>query len=186
MNFTPTHLPGVIIIEPDIFGDERGFFMETWRAPRYAEHGIPERFVQDNLSLSRRGVLRGLHCQHPDSQGKLVTVLQGEVYDVAVDIRRGSPTFGQWIGVTLSGETKNQLYVPPGFAHGFYVTSDSALFMYKCTEIYNPQAEFSVAWNDPDIGIQWPSDTPQLAEKDRVAPFLRDIPESRLPGYENL
>ncbi len=184
MNFIPSQLPGVIIIEPDIFGDERGFFMETWRAAHYAEHGIPEQFVQDNLSLSQQGVLRGLHYQHPDAQGKLITVLQGEVYDVAVDIRVGSPTFGQWMGITLSGENKNQVYVPPGFAHGFSVTSDSALFMYKCTRIYNPNTEFSIAWNDPDIGIEWPSASPQLADKDQQAPFLKDISETQLPKYQ--
>jgi len=185
MNFITTAIPGVLLIEPDVYGDERGFFMETWRAPRYAEHGIPAQFLQDNLSLSRQGVLRGLHCQHPDSQGKLVSVLQGEVFDVAVDIRRGSPTFGQWVGTTLSGEHKNQMYVPPGFAHGFCVTSDTALFMYKCTRLYNPAAEFSIAWNDPDIGIQWPMDSPQLADKDQQAPVLKDLPPTRLPGYQD-
>ncbi len=183
MRFTPTRLPGVIIVEPDVYGDRRGWFVESWRASRYAEHGIPERFVQDNVSFSRQGVLRGLHCQQPDSQGKLVTVLEGEVFDVAVDIRAGSPTFGHWLGIMLSGETKNQLYIPEGFAHGFYVTSPTALFMYKCTRIYNPQAEFSIAWNDPDIGIQWPDDNPQLADKDAQAPFLREIPQDRLPPY---
>ena len=183
MKFTQTHPPGLVTIEPDVFGDQRGYFLELWRSPRYAEHGIPEHFVQDNVSFSRQGVLRGLHCQHPDGQGKLVTVLEGEVFDVAVDIRTGSPTFGQWLGVTLSGETKNQLYIPEGFAHGFYVISPTALFMYKCTRIYNPQTEISVAWNDPDIGIQWPTDSPQLADKDRQAPRLKDLPAERLPSY---
>lgn len=184
MNVSPTKLPGVLVIEPDIHGDERGFFLETWRASRYAGHGLPERFVQDNLSLSARGVLRGLHCQHPQGQGKLVTVLEGEVFDVAVDIRHGSPSFGQWVGVRLDGRSKRQLYIPAGFAHGFCVISEQALFMYKCTAEYNPQTEFSVAWDDPAIGIDWPAEAPRLSEKDRRAPRLAEIPVARLPGYE--
>lgn len=184
MKVTETELPGVLAIEPDVFGDERGYFFESWRAPRYAEHGVPEQFVQDNLSLSRQGVLRGLHCQHPRGQGKLVTVVEGMVYDVAVDIRKGSPTFGRWVGVTLDGRTKRQIYVPEGFAHGFYVMSETALFMYKCTDIYNPETEFSVAWDDPDIGIEWPDREPQLSNKDSKAPRLNEIPADRLPQYD--
>ncbi len=183
MNVTPTRLPEVLLIEPDVFGDDRGWFLETWHSRRYAEHGLPDRFVQDNASFSRRGVLRGLHCQYPEPQGKLITVLAGEVFDVAVDIRAGSPTFGQWVGVTLSGETLRQLYIPEGFAHGFCVTSPTALLTYKCTRHYNPQTEFSIAWNDPDIGIQWPVATPQLAAKDCQAPRLADFPTERLPPY---
>ncbi len=183
MKVIPTALPGVLLIEPDVFGDARGWFLETWRATRYAAHGIPETFVQDNVSRSARDVLRGLHCQHPQAQGKLVTVLEGKVFDVAVDIRRGSPTFGRWVGVTLSGERKNQLYIPEGFAHGFCVTSDTALFLYKCTRPYSPDTEFSLAWNDPDIGIRWPVDTPRLSDKDRAAPRLRDLPPKHLPPY---
>ena len=183
MNVIETELPGVLIFEPRVFGDERGFFMESYNAGRYGEAGLPESFVQDNLSFSRRGVLRGLHFQNPQPQGKLVSVLQGEVFDVAVDIRVGSPTFGRWAGVTLSAENKRQFYVPPDFAHGFVVTSDVALFFYKCTDYYAPASEGSVLWNDPEIGIQWPIEAPTLSEKDRAAPTLREMPEDALPRY---
>ena len=149
--------------------------METRRADRYEEAGLPARFVQDNPSFSQRGVLRGLHFQNPDQQGKLVYVLQGEAYDVAVDIRVGSPTFGEWTAITLSSENKRQLYVPEGFAHGFLVTSSTALFAYKCTARYNAQAEASVLWNDPQIGIEWPVERPVLSEKDRAAPPLAQM-----------
>jgi dTDP-4-dehydrorhamnose 3,5-epimerase len=149
--------------------------METRRADRYEEAGLPARFVQDNLSFSQRGVLRGLHFQNPDQQGKLVYVLQGEAYDAAVDIRVGSPTFGEWTAITLSSENKRQLYVPEGFAHGFLVTSSTALFAYKCTARYNAQAEASVLWNDPQIGIEWPVERPVLSEKDRAAPPLAQM-----------
>ena len=183
MNVLETSLPGVMIIEPDVFGDERGFFMETWNGRRYEEAGLPGRFVQDNLSYSARGVLRGLHFQNPRPQGKLVSVLRGEVFDVAVDIRVGSPTFGEWTAVTLSAENKRQFYVPPDFAHGFLVTSEDALFFYKCTEFYSPSSEGIVLWNDPDIGIEWPVDAPTLSERDGKAPPLREMPESTLPRY---
>jgi dTDP-4-dehydrorhamnose 3,5-epimerase len=168
VNVIETDLRGVLIIEPKVFGDDRGFFMETWNKERYAEAGIPTEFVQDNLSFSRKGVLRGLHFQDPNPQGKLVSVLQGEVFDVAVDIRRGSPTFGKWVGVNLSFENKRQLYVPEGFAHGFCVVSESALFSYKCTDWYNSDAEQTLIWNDPNIGVKWPFDNPLLSEKDKV------------------
>jgi len=181
MKISETKLPGVLIIEPAVFGDARGFFMETWHQKRCAEVGLPTSFVQDNLSFSRQGTLRGLHFQHPHAQGKLVYVLQGEVFDVAVGIRIGSPTFGQWVGVTLSADNKRQLYIPAGFAHGFCVTSETALFAYKCTDFYNPQAEGGILWNDPDIGIAWPIDTPVLSEKDRNYPRLKDLPPGRLP-----
>jgi dTDP-4-dehydrorhamnose 3,5-epimerase len=183
MNVLETALPGVLVFEPKVFGDERGFFMETWHAERYREAGLPSHFVQDNLSFSQRGVLRGLHFQNPDQQGKLVFVLQGEVYDVAVDIRVGSPTFGRWTAVTLSSENKRQLYVPEGFAHGFLVTSDAALFTYKCTAKYNAKAEAVILWNDPEIGIEWPTNDPVLAEKDSVAPPLAELSPERLPTY---
>ncbi|SFR14180.1 dTDP-4-dehydrorhamnose 3,5-epimerase [Desulfoscipio geothermicus] len=183
MNVLETKLPGVLIIEPDVFGDARGYFMETWQQARYAQAGLPGNFVQDNLSFSTRGVLRGLHFQNPNAQGKLVFVLQGEVFDVAVDIRAGSPTFGQWVGVTLSSENKRQLYIPEGFAHGFCVTSETALFAYKCTDIYNPAAEGGIIWNDPDIGIDWPIDNPILSEKDRGYQQLKDIPGEKLPQF---
>ena len=183
MNIVETNLPDVLIIEPRVFGDERGFFMETWNGKRYEEAGLPGRFVQDNLSYSARGVLRGLHFQNPQTQGKLVSVLQGEVFDVAVDIRVGSPTFGEWTGVTLSAENKRQFYVPPDFAHGFLVTGEDALFFYKCTDYYAPSAEGIVLWNDPEIGIEWPTDAPTLSERDSKAPSLREMPEGSLPHY---
>ena len=175
-----TPLAGLLLIKPDIFGDERGFFQETWNLRRYTEAGLDRHFVQDNLSYSRKGILRGLHFQNPHPQGKLVHVLQGEVYDVAVDVRADSPTFGQWYGVTLSAENHYQLFVPECFAHGFCVTSDMALFAYKCTDFYRPKAEFSVLWNDPDIGIEWPVDHPELSEKDRNAPRLSEFSQDSL------
>lgn len=183
MNVIETSLPGVLVLEPKVFGDERGFFMETWNQRRYEEAGLPGRFVQDNLSFSRRGVLRGLHFQNPDQQGKLVYVLSGEVFDVAVDIRQGSPTFGQWEAVVLSSENKRQFWIPEGFAHGFLVTSDTALFAYKCTAPYNAEADGSVLWNDPEIGIEWPVEAPALSEKDRDAPRLADVLPGKLPTY---
>src|SRR5690606_19074709 len=167
MDVIPKELASVLVIEPDIFGDERGFFQETWNRARYAAAGIDVAFVQDNLSYSRRGTLRGLHFQNPHPQGKLVYVLEGEVYDVAVDVRAGSATFGQWVGVTLSAKNRRQMYVPPGFAHGFCVTSEMALFAYKCSDIYAPQAEGAVAWDDPDLGIEWPTREPILSGKDK-------------------
>ena len=183
MRVIPTSLPGVLIIEPQIFGDSRGFFLETWNRARYREAGLPEVFVQDNVSRSGRGVLRGLHFQEPKAQGKLVTVLDGEVFDVAVDIRVGSPTFGKSASETLSGETKRQIYIPPGFAHGFCVLSASAIFTYKCTESYAPEAEGGIIWNDPDLGIEWPALEPTLSAKDGKYPRLRDLDPSRLPVY---
>jgi dTDP-4-dehydrorhamnose 3,5-epimerase len=183
MNIINTNLPGVLILEPKVFGDERGFFLETWNQARYAEAGLPLTFVQDNLSLSRRGVLRGLHFQNPNAQGKLVYVLQGEVFDVAVDIRLGSPTFGQVETVLLSAENKRQLFIPAGFAHGFCVTSETALFAYKCTELYDPKSEGSILWNDPALGIDWPVDSPELSAKDRAAMTLAEFPRERLPVY---
>lgn len=184
MQIIPSRLAGALIIEPRVFGDARGFFMETWNAARYAEAGIALDFVQDNLSFSRRGVLRGLHFQKPNPQGKLVYVLEGEVFDVAVDIRVGSPTFGQWESVVLSSENRRQFYVPPGFAHGFCVTSETALFAYKCTDLYNPAAEGSVLWNDPDLAIPWPVSDPELSAKDKVGVRLKDFPGDRLPLFE--
>jgi len=183
MNIQETKLPGALIIEPRVFGDERGYFCETYNEARYAAAGLPARFVQDNLSFSRRGVLRGLHFQNPNPQGKLVSVLQGEVFDVAVDIRVGSPTFGQWVSVNLSAENKRQFYIPEGFAHGFCVTSETALFAYKCTDVYNPQAEGSVLWNDPDLNIPWPVSAPELSAKDAQGIRLADFPTDRLPRY---
>lgn len=182
MDVSQTNLPGVLHIQPKIWGDDRGYFFESYARARYEAAGIPGEFVQDNVSFSRRGVLRGLHIQNPQSQGKLVSVLMGSVFDVAVDVRRGSPHFGKWVGITLSAEKKNQLWVPPGFAHGFLVTSETALFAYKCTEYYAPENEFSIAWNDPDIGIEWPLDLVggsggvELSKKDLAAPRLKVLP----------
>ena len=184
MKVIETEIPGVLILEPKVFGDARGWFMESWQLDRYADLGIPGRMVQDNQAYSGQGILRGLHCQWPHPQGKLVQVLRGEVFDVAVDIRRGSPWFGRWVGVTLSGENRLQFWVPPGFAHGYLVTGQDALFTYKCTDIYHPETEFGLRWDDPDIGISWPLDgEPMLSDKDRDAAWLRDIPTDRLPHY---
>jgi len=186
MKVIETHIPGVLIIEPKVWGDDRGYFLESYRSNRYAELGIPERLVQDNQSYSRRGVLRGLHIQHPFAQGKLVQVYAGVVFDVAVDVRRGSASFGRWVGVTLSGENKRQFWVPAGFAHGFLVTSETALFAYKCSDYYHPETELSVRWDDPAIGIDWPLDgTPELSNKDKEAANLADIPADRLPAIED-
>lgn len=184
MNVVETELPGVLIVEPKVFGDDRGFFFESYNRKRYEEAGIPADFVQDNVSFSERGVLRGLHFQHPNPQGKLVSVLQGEVFDVAVDIRVGSPTFGKWAGATLSAGNRRQLYVPEDFAHGFAVTSETALFSYKCTGYYSPQDEGSVLWDDPEIGIEWPFKGPRLSDKDREAPLLSEMSERTLPQYK--
>ena len=183
MNIVKTSLPGLVIVEPKAFGDQRGFFLETWNRKQYRDVGIDEDFVQDNLSLSRAGVLRGLHYQHPDTQGKLVYVLQGEVFDVAVDIRTDSPTFGKWEGIVLSGDNKRQAYVPKGFAHGFCVLSETALFAYKCTDFYNPAAEAGILWNDPEIGIDWPVSAPVLSEKDTKHPTLRKRVAMGLPDF---
>lgn len=185
MKVSPTKLHGVVIVEPDVFADPRGFFLETWSHRRYSEAGLPQVFVQDNLSRSSKGILRGLHLQHPFGQGKLVQVMYGEVFDVAVDVRVGSPTFGQWVGTTLSGENHRQIYIPPGFAHGFCVVSDDALFSYKCTELYHRDSELGVIWNDPDVGIEWPIVDPQLSKKDAVFPRLAEIPEDRLPHWDS-
>lgn len=185
MNVVKTELPGVIIFEPKVFGDDRGYFIETWSRQRYAEAGIEEEFCQDNLSFSPKGILRGLHYQHPHSQGKLVSVVTGEVYDVAVDIRVGSPTFGRHVDVYLSEDNHKQLYIPPGFAHGFCVVSDTARFSYKCTSYYKPENEGGIIWNDPDIGIDWPIDNPFLSQKDSQCAKLNDIAPEKLPHFED-
>ncbi|MEM1089427.1 MAG: dTDP-4-dehydrorhamnose 3,5-epimerase [Pseudomonadota bacterium] len=182
MKVLPTQIPGVMLFEPVLHGDDRGFFMETWNHARYSDVGLPTMFRQNNLSKSAQGVLRGLHFQEPNPQGKLVHVLSGEVFDVAVDIRRGSPTFGQWEGYHLSGDNHRQLYVPEGFAHGFCVLSEFAIFSYQCTRVYEPANDRSLAWDDPDIGISWPVDQPLLSDKDRNAPKLADC--NTLPAYD--
>ena len=172
MKVTETRLPGVLHFAPRVFRDERGFFVETWKRERYAAAGINADFVQDNVSCSRRGVLRGLHYQNPTPQGKLVSVLQGAVFDVAVDLRADSPTFAQWVGAELSAKNLHQLYVPEGFAHGFLVTSETAVVSYKCTAPYAPEHERSLRWDDPQIGIEWPLAETILSAKDAAAPFL--------------
>ncbi|MEZ9576856.1 MULTISPECIES: dTDP-4-dehydrorhamnose 3,5-epimerase [Vibrio] len=169
MKVIDTRIPDVKIIEPSVFGDERGFFMETWNQKQFEElvTGKPTQFVQDNHSKSKKGILRGLHYQTENTQGKLVRVVSGEVFDVAVDIRKGSPTFGQWVGEYLSAENKRQLWVPEGFAHGFYVTSEEAEFVYKCTDYYNPSAEISIRWDDSVLAVMWPIECePLLSNKD--------------------
>lgn len=178
-----TALSEVRVIEPRIYRDERGAFYETWHEQRYAAFGVNESFVQDNISRSGRGVLRGLHFQHPNGQGKLVQVLEGEVFDVAVDVRAGSPTFGQWAGVTLSSDNGLQCWIPQGFAHGFCVTSERAVFAYKCTAYYDPGSEHTLRWNDPDVGIDWPVAKPELSAKDRDGALLKDLTADQLPAY---
>lgn len=180
MNVLTCDLAGLLVIEPKVHGDPRGFFLETWNLRRYREAGLGADFVQDNVSFSRRGTLRGVHFQNPNPQGKLLQVMQGEVFDVAVDLRRSSPTFGKWHGLVLSGENKRQFYVPPGFGHAFLVLSDNALFHYKCTEFYSPRDEVSIRWNDPDIGIEWPMKEPLVSERDANGLRLRDLPPDRL------
>tara|TARA_R110001583_G_scaffold166104_1_gene318852 strand:+ start:1682 stop:2227 length:546 start_codon:yes stop_codon:yes gene_type:complete len=175
MEYRPLAIPDVVLLTPQIFGDERGFFLETFRQNEFEAHCGNYQFVQDNHSKSSQGILRGLHYQMQHTQGKLVRVVQGEVFDVAVDMRRESHTFGHWVGVLLSEQNRQMLWVPPGFAHGFYVTSESAEFVYKCTDYYHPESDQSLRWNDPAIGIDWPLVTgaePQLSDKDRAAKLL--------------
>jgi dTDP-4-dehydrorhamnose 3,5-epimerase len=181
MKIRPTDLPEVLLLEPEVFSDERGYFLETYQAARYVQAGMTVAFVQDNLSSSRRGTLRGLHLQHPHDQGKLVYVLVGEVYDVAVDVRIGSPSFGCWVGAMLTSENKQQLWIPPGFAHGFCVMSERALFAYKCTDIYHPEHEISIRWDDPKLSIKWPLHEVIMSNKDAGAPLLEQIEPDRLP-----
>ncbi len=182
MKIVSTHIADVLLLEPKVFGDPRGFFYEVFKADRYATHGISGPFVQDNISRSARGVLRGLHLQNPKSQGKLVSVLRGSVLDVAVDVRRGSPTFGQHVTAELSEDNRRQLWVPRGFAHGFVVLSEIAEFFYKCDEFYSPADEITVRWNDPAIGIPWGIESPLLSPRDAEAPLLSEI--RSLPLYE--
>ena len=180
-----TRLPGVVIIEPVVHRDGRGFLVETFHAERYRRHGIEGPFVQDNHSRSASATLRGLHLQHPHGQGKLIRVVEGVIFDVAVDVRRGSPTFGRWIGVTLSAENFRQCYVPPGFAHGFCVVGESAEVVYKCTEAYDPASEIGIAWNDPALAIPWPVQAPVLSPRDAHHPALAALLD-RLPAYSTV
>ena len=184
MKVSETILPGVSLIEPRVFADGRGFFMESWHAERYGDANIPGPFVQANFSHSNKGVLRGLHYQLKHPQGKLVWVISGEVFDVAVDIRVGSPTFGRWAGEILSGDNRRQLFIPPGFAHGYCVLSDTADFFYLCTEVYVPQDEYGVRWDDGFLKIDWPISLPVVSEKDRQYPTLDSIPKEHLPVWE--
>ena len=178
-----TELAGVLILDPRVHRDARGAFFDAWHEKRYAALGIDGPFVQDNISRSTRGVLRGLHFQNPNGQGKLMQVLEGEVFDVVVDVRNGSPTFGQWTSVTLSEQNAWQFWIPDGFAHGFCVTSDWAIFAYKCTAYYDPASEHTLRWNDPDIGIDWPVPQPNLSGKDREGALLKDLGADQLPSY---
>jgi len=183
LKFIETSLPGVIQIEVDEFRDQRGFFKESYHHKKYAEGGIDRTFVQDNHSHSARGTLRGLHYQLKHPQGKMVSVIAGEIFDVALDIRLGSPTFGHWVGLYLSVENRHQAFIPEGFAHGFYVISETADVLYKCTDFYTPGDDFGVIWSDPSAGIEWPDKKPLLSDKDSRNPQLSQIPESRLPVY---
>lgn len=177
----PLQIPEVLLLRPRIIRDDRGHFLEIWHYARYAEAGLPSGFVQDNVSVSRQGVLRGLHFQHPRAQGKLLSCLGGAVFDVAVDVRVGSLTFGRWVSAELSDRNGHQLWVPAGFAHGFLVLSEEAVVAYKCTDFYAPDNERSIRWDDPDIGITWPKDQPTVSAKDGAAPFLAAVPPAYLP-----
>jgi dTDP-4-dehydrorhamnose 3,5-epimerase len=183
MKVIETTLPGALIIEPQVFGDSRGFFYVSYNEAKYRDAGVDHRFVQSNVSRSARGVLRGLHYQWPNPQGKLVSVLEGEVYDVAVDIRRGSPTFGQSVGVMLTADNHRHFWIPEGFAHGFCVVSDFATFTYQCTALYDPKADAGIRWNDAALAIDWPVSAPLLSDKDGKTPLLGDVPPERLPVY---
>ena len=183
MKVIETDLPGCLVFEPRFFGDERGFFFESFNHDKLAEHGLSPTFVQGNVSSSRRGVLRGLHYQWPKPQGKYVSVVEGEVWDVAVDIRRGSPTFGRWTAVVLSAENRRHFWIPEGFAHGFVTLSERALFTYLCTATYDREADAGIRWNDASLAIDWPVSAPVLSDKDAKAPWLDAIPADRLPVY---
>ena len=184
MKVIETALPGALILEPKVFGDSRGFFYESYNKASYREAGITSDFIQSNVSRSAKGVLRGLHYQWPNPQGKLVSVLEGEVYDVAVDVRRGSPTFGQWAGVMLSADNHRHFWIPEGFAHGFCVLSDFATFTYQCTALYDAAADAGIRWNDAAVGIDWPLSDPLLSDKDAKAPLLADVASDRLPVFK--
>lgn len=183
MKVTPTGLPDVLLVEPRVFEDARGVFLEMWHAVRYAAEVTPLAFVQDNVSVSRRGVVRGLHFQHPHDQGKLISVLAGAVYDVAVDIRPGSPTFGRWVAQELSDRNRRQLWIPPGFAHGLQALTDGVVVHYKCTEVYVPDADRAILWSDPALGIEWPIAGAIISPKDAVAPLLHQLAPEQLPAF---
>lgn len=183
MKVTPLEIPEVLLLTPRIFPDDRGHFLETFSTRSFPEQDPPVTFVQDNVSFSSKGTLRGLHLQHPHGQGKLVMAVTGAILDVAVDVRRGSPTFGQWVAAELNDDKREQLYIPPGFAHGFCVLSETAHVHYKCTDLYDPSCEQGIRFDDPDIGVNWPVSAPKLSPKDSAAPFLKDVPAEKLPAY---
>ena len=183
MKVIQTDLPGCVLIEPRVFGDDRGFFYESFNHDKLAAHGLQPRFVQGNVSSSSQGVLRGLHYQWPRPQGKYVSVVEGEVWDVAVDIRRGSPHFGRWTGVVLSAENRRHLWIPEGFAHGFVTLSERAIFTYLCTDTYDASADAAIRWDDPQLAIDWPVSAPSLSDKDSRAPLLVDVAQDRLPTH---
>jgi dTDP-4-dehydrorhamnose 3,5-epimerase len=183
MKVTRLELPDILLIEPRVFADDRGYFFESWQNERYARAVTPGPFAQDSVSVSRRGVVRGLHFQQPHPQGKLLTVLAGAAFDVAVDVRRGSPSFGRWVGVELSAANRRQMWIPAGFAHGFQALHDGTVFSYKCTDLYHPECERSVRYCDPAIGIAWPLPGPVVSERDAAAPLLADIPPEVLPAF---
>ncbi len=184
MKVTPLKLPGVLLVEADVHRDSRGQFVESWSEARYRQAGLPASFVQDNVSWSRGGVIRGLHCQSPNAQGKLISVVHGQIFDVAVDVRRDSPTFGEWISTLLSAGDGHQVFVPAGFAHGFAVVSPMAAVTYKCTDYYVPGSELTVLWNDPDLAIEWPVSEPALSDKDKGGLRLREVPRHLLPDMD--
>jgi dTDP-4-dehydrorhamnose 3,5-epimerase len=183
MNVRTTPIEGVLVLEPRIFKDARGYFLETFHANRYLESGVTAHFVQDNLSFSAKGVLRGMHFQHPRAQAKLISVAQGAIFDAVVDVRLGSPTYAQWFGETLTSDNGWQLYVPEGFAHGFAVLSDTAVVTYKCSDYYAPDDEVSLSWNDPDVGIVWPGGDLTVSERDAAGLRLSQVPTNKLPRY---
>ena len=180
-----TDIPGVLIFSPKVYNDDRGFFMETYNKELYKDAGLGCHFVQDNYSHSTKGTLRGLHYQLPHTQGKLISVIWGEIFDVAVDIRKGSPTFGKWVGLSLSDKNRKQLFVPEGLAHGFCVISEKADVMYKCTDTYAPEADKGVLWSDPEIGIEWPIESSIISAKDEKLPLLSQVPDEQLPEYKS-
>ena len=184
MNVSKTEIDGLLIIQPKVFEDHRGCFLETYNRRRYAKFGLDMDFPQDNMSYSRQGTLQGRHYQFPQEQAKLVQVLNGEVFDVAVDIRWGSPTFGRWVGEILAEQNRLQLFIPKGMAHGFCVLSETAVFVYKCSDYYAPECDMGVLWSDPSLGIKWPVEDPLLSAKDMSLPLLKDIPRGRLPVYD--
>ena len=184
MKVIETSLPGVLIVEPQVFKDPRGYFYESYNEAKYIKAGIRANFVQTNVSQSAKGVLRGLHYQWPNPQGKLVSVLEGEVYDVAVDIRRGSPTFGQWMSAMLTADNHRHLWIPEGFAHGFCVLSERATFTYQCTTLYDSATDAAICWNDAQIGVDWPISQPLISDKDAKAPLLANVPVDRLPTFD--